>query len=258
MAPNLNFGCEPAPQENGGDLQAQVEALGGLARLDSLGWPVFVPAFAENFGLQLHILRAGRTNAAVDREVADLVRRCGGYTALSDQGVTPEQGLNVRLEALRRIKQLRDQRKALNDPKLRVLARTYCADLHCLKNDAERFELLTQLTDHDRWISDPRNQDSAKAFEEKAFSERWQFQLTREFCALGGATAYDRWITEHPADSVKDDVLEAKLTLLRILRDYSRLGGEEAYRREVAGRSGMQVPLSTKLAQLKAIRAIQE
>jgi hypothetical protein len=258
MAPDLNFGHEPVPRNDGGDLKAQVEALGGLAKLDSLGWPVFVPAFAEDYGLQLYILEAGRTNASVDREVAELVRKCGGYVTLANQGVTPEMGLNLRLEALRRIKQLRDQRKVLNDPELNALAMIYGADLHSLSNDTERLELLTQVKDHHRWTSDSRNRDAVNELEGKVFFERRQVQLTREFAGMGGANAYERWIADHPADSVPDDAMETKLALLRSLREYNRLGGEEAYRREAAGRGGAEVRLSIKLAQLKAIRAINE
>jgi hypothetical protein len=240
-----------APATDQADTSAQIEALGGTAALEDLGWPVFVPSFAEDIGRQLQILQNGSRNKAVEKAVADLVKKCGGYEAVAEHGITPDQGLNAQLAALRQVKQQRD----LNDPEVQAMARAYGANLRLPKTDEDKFNLLSQLRDFDKWASDPRNLDAVNALDGTRFAERRQVQLEQEFAKLGGDSALDEWLTDHPLDAVSTTTLESKVALLKGLREYKFLGGDAAYLQDAAGSTGGEDALAAKLEKLKAIRA---
>jgi hypothetical protein len=242
-----------APEE----LPAQVEALGGQSALEALGWPMFVPAFAEDLPRQLDILQNQHTNQAVAKEVADLVKKYGGYPALQAEAVSPDQGLNEQLARLRQIKKDRERQAVLRDPEIEAMARAYGASLKSCRTDEDKIELALKLKEYDRWASDARTMDLAAALDGTPFRERRQAFLEQQLQALGGDSAHEEWVAAHPEDGGGDSSLEEKVALLRLLREFNRLGGQDAYLEKAAGTSARPDSLAARLEMLKAVLACQ-
>jgi hypothetical protein len=194
----------------------------------------------------------------VAKEVQSLVRKCGGYEALSAAGISQKQGLNAQLQSLRQLKEKRDREQLLADPEAAAMAKAYSANLRILKSDADRIDTLLRVKDYDGWASDPRNLDMANAFEGTKFAERRQAQLQNQYTKLGGDPVYQEWIEAHPVDQPPDAVLEQKVTLLKALKEFNRLGGEDAYLTRAAGPAPAQETLVRKLEMLKAILSAGE
>jgi hypothetical protein len=248
---------EASPAEPSADpLRAQVEALGGLAALDDLGWPTFASSFAEDLPRQLRLLQGQVKNRAAEKEVRELVKKCGGYPALASEGVTPQMGLNAQLKRLREIRATRERAAALTDQELLQMATAYGARLKSQKTDDARVELLLRVKDYDRWASDARNADAAAALDGAPFEERRQVQLEQQLKFFGGEQAYSNQVARHPQDGDAKAPLDRKVSVLRTLRDYNWLGGDAAYAEKV-GQDGAE-PLAVRLEKLKAVVSAQE
>jgi hypothetical protein len=113
---------QPLPTEDfaapATDLAAQVEALGGLAALDDLGWPTFARSFREDLPRQLRILQGRLPNRTVAKEVETLLAQLGGYAALVAAGIMPALGLNALLARLRAVKAAPDPQPLPTDAEL--------------------------------------------------------------------------------------------------------------------------------------------
>jgi hypothetical protein len=241
-----------------GDIASQVEILGGLTALEDLGWPMFVPAFAEDFPRQLHILQHIQKNQAAGKEVENLVRKCGGYSALAAEGISPEMGLNEQLQRLRPLHEAREGQKLLTDPEVAAMARAYGASVRSLKTDDDKIEMLRKVIDHDAWAADPRNLDIVNALEGTRFAERRQVQIQQQLDKLGGESAYKEWVRAHPEDDVPSATLEQKTALLKTLKEFNRLGGEAVYLDRAAGAAPGVETIARKLEMLKAALAATE
>jgi hypothetical protein len=241
-----------------GDLAPQIEAQGGPAALEVLGWPMFVPAFAEDLPRQLAILQAGQKNRSVEQEVNELVKKFGGYGALAELGVTADQGLNAQLAMLREIKKNWDQESLLTNPELEAMAHAYGANPKKAKSDEHRAELLARVKEYDRWASDARHLDAAAALEGTKFSERFNAYLELQYQSLGGDSAYRECVAASPDAGGDEAPLADKVATLRLLREFNRLGGERAYLEKAAGGTRQQDSLANKLEKLKAIIAAKQ
>ena len=235
--------------------EQQIEALGGGAALEALGWPLFVPAFAEDLQRQLDILQWGSRNALVEKTVRSLVKKLGGYAALRRHGVTAALGLNAQLERLLPLKAERDRAAVLTDANLIAMAGAYRADLAVQADDHARIELLLQVKDYDRWACLPRNEEHAAKLTRLPFAEKRQAQLQHQHVALGGAAAWQEAVA---AGAVDGAAVEHQVGQLKMWREFVRLGGEAAYAARARGSGAGAATLDEKLRQLKAILAAQE
>ncbi|MGF1583403.1 MAG: type VI secretion system contractile sheath domain-containing protein [Gemmataceae bacterium] len=238
------------------DLAAEIQSLGGRTTLEDLGWPTFVPGFAEDLPRQLAILRNGTKHSAAEQEVQMLIRECGGYDALGNFGVTAEQGLRTQIAGLRQIRKDMERVRALTDGQLQSLARSYGADLDDRRTDEEKIDVLLKAREYHEWATRPKNAEIAGTLQDAPFSAKRRAQLENQLNALGGAAAYYEWITAHPQDEQPEATLEAEVVLLQMVKQYNDLGGDEAYQAKAAGTTSRPETLSNKLEQLKAALAL--
>jgi hypothetical protein len=245
---------EPAPEP---DLQAEIDSLGGLAALEALGWPTFAPVFTQDQERLVRLLRKRTTNKAVEKEVADLAKKCGGYAALAGDGIRPDQPLHIRLQKLRDFKKVQDADQLLHDEDLLSLAGDYGASMKKVTDPRARAELLAQVRDHHQWAGDARNAGLAAALEGCPFKERRQAQLEQQLTALGGDSAFAALKAAHPAGLPARATADHKVALLQTSREYTRLGGDDRFAGQVGG-DPQVVALTVKLEQLKTVLAARE
>ncbi len=238
-------------------LQAEIDDLGGAAALEKLGWPVFAPAFMSDLPRLLKILKANSKNRAVEKEVADLVKKCGGYPALAPDGIRADLALNVQLAKLRELRKAMDADAILKNLELADMAEAYGANLKRLPSPKAKSDLLSQVREYDKWASDGRNTDLAASLDGCPFKERRQAQLEHQMNALGGSTAFAEALKAHPANLDGKTAADIKVAVLKALKEYNKLGGDAAFVSKV-GNDPETTPLLTKLEQLKTVTAAQE
>ncbi len=243
--------------ENSTDLAEEIRSLGGRKALEDLGWPTFVPTFAEDLPRQLAILKSQMKHSATEQEVQELLQECGGYEALGKFGVTAEQGLRTQLAGLRQIRKDIERVRALTDTELQSLAQSYGADLDRHRTDQEKIDLLLKVREYHEWATQPNNAEIAATLEKVSFSAKRRTQLEHQLTELGGAAAYYEWIANHPQDGQQDPTLEAEVAVLEMLREYNALGGEEVYQQKVAGSNSRPETLVNKLEQLQAALTLE-
>jgi hypothetical protein len=238
-------------------LPSEIEHLGGRKSLDDLGWPTFAPAFLNDTQRVLRILNGHITNKAVEKEVAELVKKSGGYQTLAADDVRDDMGLNTQLHKLREIRDALDADKVLKNEELAAMAEAYGANLKKIPTLKAKSDLLAQVRDYDKWASDARNADMAAALDGCPFKERRQAQLGQQLKGFGGDAAFAEALKAHPAGLNDKSPVETKITVLRALKEYTKLGGDAAYLQTV-GNDPAATPLTTKLEQLKAVQAAAE
>jgi hypothetical protein len=248
----IETGAPAAP-----DLQEQIDALGGAAALEALGWPTFAPAFTADKERLLRLLQKSITNKTVEKEVADLAKKCGGYATLAGDGIRADLPLGERLRKLRDYKKVLDADRLLADQDMLAMADAYGASVKKAATPAARSELLAQVRDYDKWAADARNASAAAALDGCPFKERRQVQLEQQLKVLGGDEAFTALRAAHPAGWAAKVAGDQKVAALKAAKDYAKAGGDEAFAATVGG-DAAAVPLAVKLEQLKTVAAARE
>jgi hypothetical protein len=249
----------PAPPASPVDpaLMEEFESLGGVDALTALGWPAFAPAFVADIKKMIRYLRKDIKNKPVEKEVADLVKKCGGYDTVKNDGVRPDMPLGQQLIKLRDIKKMVDVDKFLRDEDVLAMAEAYGANLKKATSVKAKSDLLAQVKDYDKWARDARNADAAAALDALPFKERRQAQLEQQLESLGGDKAFAAIQAAHPRDLTAKSSLEDKIAALRAEKEYAKLGGDATFAKKV-GNDAQATSLITKLEQLKAVQAASE
>jgi predicted component of type VI protein secretion system len=249
----------PAPPATPVDpeLLEEFESLGGADALTALGWPAFAPAFVADLKKMIRYLRKDTKNKPVEKEVADLVKKCGGYDTVKNDGVRPDMPVGQQLTKLRDIKKMVDVDKFLRDEDVLAMAEAYGANLKKVTNLKAKGELLAQVKDYDKWARDARNTDAAAALDGLPFKERRQAQLEQQLESLGGDKAFTALQANHPRDLTAKSSLDDKIAALRADKEYTKLGGDATFVKKV-GNDPKTTSLVAKLEQLKAVQAASE
>jgi hypothetical protein len=238
-------------------LQAEIDRLGGRKVLDDLGWPVFAPAFMSDGERLVRILKKKLKNKAVEKEVADLVKKSGGYGSLANDDIRPDMGLNTQLAKLRNVRQALEFDALLKNDDLIAMADAYGANLKKVALLKAKSDLLGQVREYDQWARERGNAEMAAALDGCPFKERRQAQLAQQLKAQGGDAAFNAAVAAHPAGIDAKATPEAKIALLKTLKAYDKLGGDALFVEKV-GNPSRETPLQTKLEQLKAVLAAAE
>src|SRR5262249_54137185 len=156
------------------------------------------------------------------------------------------------------LKAMRDMDAALKDPQLAALAEAHGADVKSQRSRDAKYALLMQVKEYDQWARDPRNADRAGELERRRFADKRRAQLLHQLEVLGGEAVYAKAIARYPRDGSPDAPLEQKVTLLQLLKDYTRLGGDAAYLQKVGSNHLEDETLLSKIEKLRAILVTQE